>query len=261
MNIRKNIDYTDMYAALNSAMAKNESQVELYYEIGRAVCQRTEKGAAVAAATYLSEHYPDVQGFSPRNLRRMRDFYRTYENYPSILTVAMQVGWTQNVVIMEATLTIEEQEWYLKAVRHFGWSKAELMAGIASGAHEKLMLDIREEMCDNENISIRGDRIKVVAKNIVQYDMRFLLRRCQRKPKRSVITWLTMYWHFVGEIYNYDMLIKALVRLLLEVRLRLGRREKNDRFRRAKANRREVSIGERIVYTGAIWRFPQHGFE
>ena len=41
MNIRKNIDYTDMYAALDSAMERNLSQVELYYEIGRAICQRT----------------------------------------------------------------------------------------------------------------------------------------------------------------------------------------------------------------------------
>ena len=42
--------------------------------IGRAVWRRTEKGAAAAAAAYLREQYPDIQGFSPRNLRRMRDF-------------------------------------------------------------------------------------------------------------------------------------------------------------------------------------------
>ena len=75
MNIRKNIDYTQLYAAIDSAMeAAEKKQMELYCEIGKAVCQRSEKGAAVAAAAYLSEHYPDVQGFSPRNLRRMRDF-------------------------------------------------------------------------------------------------------------------------------------------------------------------------------------------
>ena len=50
MNIRKSVDYNEMYEALDNAMEKNLSQVELYFEIGRAVCQRTEKGAAVAAA-------------------------------------------------------------------------------------------------------------------------------------------------------------------------------------------------------------------
>lgn len=81
MNIRKNIDYTEMYTALDFAMeAAGKQQMELYCEIGKAVSQRTEKGAAVAAAEYLAKKHPDVQGFSPRNLRRMRDFYRTYKS-------------------------------------------------------------------------------------------------------------------------------------------------------------------------------------
>lgn len=147
MNIRKNIDYTDMYVALDSAMEKGFSQVELYYEIGKAVCQRTEKGAAVAAAGYLSGKYPDVQGFSPRNLRRMRDFYRTYEGHSSLLAAAMQIGWTQNVVIMEADLTIEAREWYLKAVKQSEWSKAELVEMIASDAHEVIALRAHEKEC------------------------------------------------------------------------------------------------------------------
>lgn len=73
MNIRKNIDYSEMYAALDTAMAAERQQMELYCEIGKAVCRRTEKGAAVAAAEYLSKQYPDVQGFSPRNLRRIQE--------------------------------------------------------------------------------------------------------------------------------------------------------------------------------------------
>ena len=115
MNIQKNIDYSEMYAALDQIMEVRMSQMELYCEIGKAVCQRCEKGAAVAAATYLSQHYPDVHGFSPRNLRRMRDFYRAYEEQPVLLSLALQIGWTQNVVIMEADLSMEQLKWYLKA--------------------------------------------------------------------------------------------------------------------------------------------------
>ncbi len=144
MNIRKNIDYTDMYAALDSAMEKNLSQVELYYEIGRAVCQRTEKGAAVAAATYLSEQYPDIQGFSPRNLRRMRNFYCTYGDNPRVLSSALQLGWTQNVVILEADLSLELREWYLLSTSRYGWSKAEIIKKIADNAHEVISLVINE---------------------------------------------------------------------------------------------------------------------
>ena len=74
MNIRKNIDYSAMFSALDILMATDMPQMELYNEIGRLVSGRQEKGAAVAAAEYLQGAYPDTAGFSPRSLRRMREF-------------------------------------------------------------------------------------------------------------------------------------------------------------------------------------------
>ena len=126
MNIRKSVDYSAMFEALDNLMAASVPQMELYCEIGRLVSGRSEKGAAVAAAEYLSKTYPGLSGFSPRNLRRMRDFYNTYEGSPNILASAMTVGWTQNVAILEAELTLQERAWYIQAVRQYGWSKLEL---------------------------------------------------------------------------------------------------------------------------------------
>lgn len=83
MNIRKPVDYSGMFAALDEAMAANLPQMELYFEIGRLVCGRPEKGAAVMAAEYLTHKYSDTAGFSPRNLRRMREFCRSYADGPS----------------------------------------------------------------------------------------------------------------------------------------------------------------------------------
>ena len=109
MNIRKPTDYSAMYAVLDRLMVEELPQVELYFEIGRAVCARTEKGAAVAASEYLQAAYPETIGFSPRNLRRMREFFRIYENVPELRRLAMKISWTQNVVILEAELTMEER--------------------------------------------------------------------------------------------------------------------------------------------------------
>lgn len=136
-----------MYEALDMLMAMQLPQMELYCVIGKTVCQRTEKGAAVMASEYLNNQYPDVKGFSPRSLRRMRDFYRTYENHSALLSHAMKLGWIQNVVIMEADLTMDLREWYMKAVEQFGWSKTELIANIAANAHANIFLAIEEEVC------------------------------------------------------------------------------------------------------------------
>jgi hypothetical protein len=158
MNIRKNIDYSEMYETLDKLMAKQLRQMELYREIGKAVCRRTEKGAAVMASEYLNKQYPDVKGFSPRSLRRMRDFYRTYENQPALLCRAMKLGWIQNVVIMEAELTMELREWYMKAAEQFGWSKSELISGITKSIHLEIILEIEQEMCDNIQ-KLEGDTV------------------------------------------------------------------------------------------------------
>lgn len=145
MNIRKHIDYSEMYESLDKLMVQQLPQMELYCKIGKVVSWRSEKGAAVAAAEYLSNHYPDVQGFSPRNLRRMRDFYRAYEGQPALLSLALQLGWTQSVVILEADLPMELRGWYLKAVCQYGWSKAELNEKIANNAHDVIVLDNYEK--------------------------------------------------------------------------------------------------------------------
>ena len=102
MNVRKPVDYGTMYRELAAILAQNHSQMNEIYTIGKAISQRPEKGAA---AEFLQANFPDRTGFSPRNVRRMRDFYKTYENDQTLLRLAMKIGWTLNVVIMEAELT------------------------------------------------------------------------------------------------------------------------------------------------------------
>jgi predicted nuclease of restriction endonuclease-like (RecB) superfamily len=159
MNIRKNIDYRELFGAVDAALTENLSQMELYCEIGRLVSQRPEKGAAVAVAEYLTAQCPDVSGFSPRNLRRMRDFYRTYASAPELLKLAMNIGWTQNVVILEAGLTLEERAWYLRAAAQHGWSKAELLRQIEAAVHREMVLDEPSAICYTEEKEIQTERV------------------------------------------------------------------------------------------------------
>lgn len=160
MNIRKPVDYSAMFAALDILMAAALPQMKLYAEIGRLVSNSLEKGSAIAAAEYLCGAYPDASGFSPRNLRRMRDFYRTYESAPETLSQAMTIGWTQNVVILETVLTRQERAWYIQAVGRFGWSKLELQRKIIANAHMNSALNFSDIACYTEETSVVAERQK-----------------------------------------------------------------------------------------------------
>lgn len=146
MNVRKNIDYSALFAAVDKAVRAALPQMKLYWEIGRLVCERPEKGAAVAVAEHLQTEFPDAKGFSPRNVRRMREFYRSYTEAPALLAEAMCLGWTQNVVILEADLPLTERAWYIHAALKNGWSKLALAENIDRCTHNKdVALDTEED--------------------------------------------------------------------------------------------------------------------
>jgi len=197
MNIRKNIDYSEMYEALDKLMTQPLPQMELYCEIGEAVCRRTEKGAAVMASEYLNKQYPDAKGFSPRSLRRMRDFYRTYENHSALLSRAMNLGWIQNVVIMEADMSMELREWYIRAAKQLEWTKTELIANIAAKAHENIVLAIEEEMCyiveDEEKKAEPHKEMPVVIRSVIHQSIQ-RIRKWWLIWKGGRRRWHTMLW-------------------------------------------------------------------
>ena len=144
MNIRKP---TAMFTTLDKLMAAQLPQMELYCKIGQVVSGRVEKGAAVAASEYLQAAYPTADGFSPRNVRRMRDFYRMYGDTPELLAAAMRLNWTQNVVIMEAELTMDERCWYIRKAAESGLSKTELLRMIERAEHSEIALGENEDTC------------------------------------------------------------------------------------------------------------------
>ena len=158
MNIRNPTDYSTLFSELSAIMIAQLPQMELYCEIGRLVSGRAEKGAAVAASEYLQITCPDVEGFSPRNLRRMRAFYAAYKNFPEIMRLAMELGWTQNVAILERRGNNEERAWYIRAALRFGWKKAKLLEAIGSQAWLHSSLDEQALSCYTEGKEVTQEK-------------------------------------------------------------------------------------------------------
>lgn len=135
MSTQKAVDYSNLFASVDQTLDRKLPQLTLYFQLGKLLDRQPETGVVTAVAKYLAERYMDMRGFSPRSLRRMRAFYRTYKKQPCALLKAMRLGWTQNIVIFEADLTVAEREWYINATYRFGWSKLILTRKIAEKAH------------------------------------------------------------------------------------------------------------------------------
>lgn len=83
-----------------------------------------------------------------RNLRRMRDFYRTYEHQPELMQKAQALGWTQNTVILDYCETDEQRSFYMELAARNKLSKLALMKAIASETFETTAEEISMEKCN-----------------------------------------------------------------------------------------------------------------
>ena len=205
MNIRKPTDYSILFSELDRLMAEQLSQMNLYCEIGRLVSSKAEKGAAVAASEHLRAAYPAADGFSPRNLRRMRAFYAAYKETPEIMQQAMELGWTQNVAILERCDNNEERAWYIRAVLHFGWKKAKLLDAIESQAWLHSSLDEQALSCYTGEKEISWESV------CDDEDTLCVPRQYPKKPRKSLLyQWLSsLRWRLLH--HNYTICERALM--------------------------------------------------
>ena len=209
MNVRKPVDYGTMYRELTAILAQNLPQMDEVYAIGKAISQHPEKGAAVAAAEFLQANFPDRAGFSPRNVRRMRDFYKTYENGQTLLRLAMKIGWTLNVVIMEAELTKEQRISCLQRVVSEKLSKKKLLEIILNGVFAEKPVDEPDEICYNIT-DIRECRTEQAQfeppQRRVAERKRRVVRCGQRKISSLVSYCCSLASDFLNAVYHYPYL-------------------------------------------------------
>jgi predicted nuclease of restriction endonuclease-like (RecB) superfamily len=128
-------------AQVRAALSVNRELVLLYWQIGREILQRQQQqgwGAKVIdrLARDLKRSFPDMTGFSPRNLKYMRAFAEAYPDEQIVQQVVAQIPWGHNVRLLDAIKDPEIRLWYAsKAIEH-GWSRNVLLMQIESGLYE-----------------------------------------------------------------------------------------------------------------------------
>jgi predicted nuclease of restriction endonuclease-like (RecB) superfamily len=87
-----------------AALAVNRELVLLYWNIGRGILQRQQaQGWGAKVIERLSHdlrlEFPEMKGFSPRNLKYMRVFAEAYLDEPFVQQAAAQIPWFHNCIL------------------------------------------------------------------------------------------------------------------------------------------------------------------
>ena len=121
----------------------NTALIDLYWNIGQYISEKIEAsdwgdGVVKQLADYIAKNAPEAKGFSNKNLWRMKQFYETYNGVDEKLSpLVRQISWTNNLIILSRTKTIEEKEFYLKECIKERLSKRELNRQIDSALFER----------------------------------------------------------------------------------------------------------------------------
>ena len=128
-------------AKINASHQMTSILVELNYLNGKSIVEKQEKygwGSSIIKqlSDDLNKTYDSLQGYSVSNLQYMRQFYLEYKDNPMLLSYALNVPWTHNIIIIQKIKDLKEREYYLKALKQTGWNKNVLINQIKANAYE-----------------------------------------------------------------------------------------------------------------------------
>jgi len=121
----------------------NKALIDLYWKVGAYISfkiQNSEWGDGVVKqlAEHIAKNCPDIKGFSDKNLWRMKQFYETYSDADEKLSpLVRETSWTNNLIIITRTKTVEERVFYLEQCVNERLSKRELDRQIDSALYER----------------------------------------------------------------------------------------------------------------------------
>jgi predicted nuclease of restriction endonuclease-like (RecB) superfamily len=126
-------------AQLKAVVAVNTELIGLYWQIGQEIWQRQQKegwGAKVIDHLSADLHaaFPQMKGFSVRNLQYMRTFAEAYPDEAQFTQQAVaQIPWGHHTILLDKAPETAQRLWYIQQTRTHGWSRNVLLHHIDSG--------------------------------------------------------------------------------------------------------------------------------
>ncbi len=138
-------------AQLKAVVAVNSAVLEFYWELGAEIVkkQKTAKwgsGFLAQMSRDLMSEFPDVKGFSLRNIKYIRQWKLFFTRSLSIrqqgvaqleIKQLFQIPWGHNIVIITKCKEIEEALFYIHKIIENSWSRVVLTHQIESGLFKR----------------------------------------------------------------------------------------------------------------------------
>lgn len=120
----------------------NKELIYMYWHIGKIILENSEWGNKFIdnLSIDLKLEFPNITGFSVRNLKYMRKLAEDYPDFEFVQEVLAQITWYHNIILMDKVKDIETRKWYIAEAVKNGWSSNMLKMQIDSKLFERQAL-------------------------------------------------------------------------------------------------------------------------
>ncbi len=139
---------------LKAAVTVNTTLLQFYWELGADIMVRQASsqwgdGFLKQLSADLMQAFPEVKGFSLRNLKYIRQWYRFYAGSQPIgqqpaaqlpqpaVSPLFSIPWGHHLAIIAKCKQLGEALYYVQATRTHGWSRSVLVHQIESGLWQR----------------------------------------------------------------------------------------------------------------------------
>lgn len=125
---------------IKAAVRVNTELLRLYWHLGKEIAERRAEakwgnGFFNTLSRDLKADFPDMQGFSPTNLKYCKRFYLFYSQSDTIhhqvgdelISPIFSIPWRHHIEILTKCRTIDEALFYVGKTLENGWSRAVLL--------------------------------------------------------------------------------------------------------------------------------------
>lgn len=192
-----------------AALKVNSELILLYWSIGKKILENQGRegwGTKVVdlLAKDLSESFPDMKGFSVRNLKYMRSFAEAYPKIQIVQQVVAQLPWYHNCVLLDKAKTKKERLWYVKQTIENGWSRNVLVHHIESKLYKRQEKEIKAHNFNKTLPSPQSDLATAVLKDPYVFDFLSISKEAgERELEGNLTEHITKFLLELGSGFAY----------------------------------------------------------
>lgn len=129
-------------AQYKAAVSVNRELIMLYYNIGKIINEHKAWGNKFIdnLAADIKLEFPNVKGYSVRNLKYMAKFAETYPDEQFVQQVVAQIPWGQNIILLDKVKKDNTRRWYAEKTLENGWTRNVLVHQIESDLYTRQVL-------------------------------------------------------------------------------------------------------------------------